>query len=369
MRARRDRDRHRDRERDRRGDDRRRSRSRERDRRDDRPHDADDRERGREEKREDRGERATEAPREAGKTEVRLGQAPVNLHLAATHAALPPPKDVGRALEPVSIEVKLQELKKSKEDAAKPVFMTKAQRQQAALERLEQDRKDRERAQEEARKQREEMQRELRAERDAERRGQRGQREEERARERERERRAAAGEGEAGEAVISEKELQVVKARYLGVGKIKKKVVKVTDKHRFAFDWEASEDTSADVNPLYSKKHEAQLLFGRGLRAGIDMREQKKKSTYVENLEAVREKIAAEGGGEVDGEERAQQEEMKQKLKEAYASRAKFSEDKKMALPGQHWSEKPLTGIILYLCVRSRALSYTYDNARLHIGI
>ena len=132
MRARRDRDRHRDRERDRRGDDRRRSRSRERDRRDDRPHDADrERERGREEKREDRGEKAAEAPREAGKTEVRLGQAPVNLHLAATHAALPPPKDVGRALEPVSIEVKLQELKKSKEDAAKPVFMTKAQRQRA----------------------------------------------------------------------------------------------------------------------------------------------------------------------------------------------------------------------------------------------
>ena len=106
--------------------------------------------------------------------------------------------------------------------------------------------------------------------------------------------------------------------------------------------------------------NQAELLFGRGLRAGIDMREQKKKSTYVENLEAVREKIAAEGGGEADGEERAQQEEMKQKLKEAYASRAKFSEDKKMALPGQHWSEKPLTGIILYLCVRSRALSYTY---------
>ena len=35
----------------------------------------------------------------------------------------------------------------------------------------------------------------------------------------------------------------------------------------------------------------SQLLFGRGLRAGIDMREQKKKSTYVENLEAVRDKV------------------------------------------------------------------------------
>ena len=29
------------------------------------------------------------------------------------------------------------------------------------------------------------------------------------------------------------------------------------------------QDTSNDVNPLYSNKHEAQLLFGRGLRAGI----------------------------------------------------------------------------------------------------
>jgi len=39
--------------------------------------------------------------------------------------------------EPVSIEVKLQELKKNKEDAAKPVFLTKEQRQKKALERLE----------------------------------------------------------------------------------------------------------------------------------------------------------------------------------------------------------------------------------------
>jgi len=30
------------------------------------------------------------------------------------------------------------------------------------------------------------------------------------------------------------------------------------------------------------------------------------------------------------------------KMKAAYAARAKFSEDKKMALPGQHWSEKKL---------------------------
>ena len=204
--------------------------------------------------------------------EIKFAPRAVN-PLLADEAALPPPKDAKKMGEPVSIEEKLQELKKSKEDAAKPVFLTKEQRQKLALERLEEERRAREQAQEEARKMREQMQKELRADRDAERRGQRSQRELERERERERERekerRARAGEPEPEEPVISEKELQVVKARYLGVGKVKKKVVKVTDKHRFAFDWEASEDTSADVNPLYSQKHEAQLLFGRGLRAGI----------------------------------------------------------------------------------------------------
>ena len=78
---------------------------------------------------------------------------------------------------------------------------------------------------------REQMQKDLRADRDAERRGQRSQREiereKERERERERERRAKAGEPPLEEPVISDKELAVVKARYLGVGKIKKKVVKV----------------------------------------------------------------------------------------------------------------------------------------------
>ena len=47
----------------------------------------------------------------------------------------------------MSIEDKLWELKKSKEDAAKPVFMTKQERQQAALARLEQDRNERQKAQ------------------------------------------------------------------------------------------------------------------------------------------------------------------------------------------------------------------------------
>ena len=176
-----------------------------------------------------------------GKVEIKFAPRAVNPMLA-NDAPLPPPKEVKRMGEPVSIEEKLLQLKKSKEDAAKPVFLTKQQREQLALQRMEEQRKEREKAAEEARKMREQMQKDLRADREAERRGQRSQREiereKERERERERERRAAAGEPEPEEPVISDKELAVVKARYLGVGKIKKKVVKVTDKHRFAFDWE-----------------------------------------------------------------------------------------------------------------------------------
>ena len=64
-----------------------------------------------------------------------------------------------------------------------------------------------------------------------------------------------------------------VRNSYLGVKK-KKKVLKISEKFRFSFDWHADEDTSVDLNPIYEKKHEALLLFGRGLRGGIDRREQ-----------------------------------------------------------------------------------------------
>jgi ATP-dependent RNA helicase DDX23/PRP28 len=37
------------------------------------------------------------------------------------------------------------------------------------------------------------------------------------------------------------------------------------------FEWDASEDTAADHNPLYKDRHEVQL-FGRGQIAGIDLK-------------------------------------------------------------------------------------------------
>lgn len=35
----------------------------------------------------------------------------------------------------------------------------------------------------------------------------------------------------------------------------KKKIVKASDKFRFNFDWDAKEDTSKDLNPLYNSLH------------------------------------------------------------------------------------------------------------------
>jgi ATP-dependent RNA helicase DDX23/PRP28 len=62
----------------------------------------------------------------------------------------------------------------------------------------------------------------------------------------------------------------------------KKRVIKPSEKFRFSFGWENTEDTSRDMNTLYQSPHEARLLFGRGFLAGIDRREQKKAAVAHE---------------------------------------------------------------------------------------
>jgi len=52
-----------------------------------------------------------------------------------------------------------------------------------------------------------------------------------------------------------EKELALIKAQYLGGEKKKKKVLKGAEKFKFNFDWEAGDDTSRDLNPLYNQTH------------------------------------------------------------------------------------------------------------------
>jgi len=96
-----------------------------------------------------------------------------------------------------------------------------------------------------------------------------------------------------------------------------------------------NEDTSRDLNPLYQDRPESALLFGRGRRAGIDVREQQQQNEFYENLvaqrlaeqekirkkekkerkrqrQAEREAAAAAGGGgdnpEADREEKSEDE-------------------------------------------------------------
>lgn len=52
-----------------------------------------------------------------------------------------------------------------------------------------------------------------------------------------------------------QRELELIKQQYLGGERAKKKVLKATERMKFVFDWDADEDTSRDLNPLYQNLH------------------------------------------------------------------------------------------------------------------
>lgn len=84
-----------------------------------------------------------------------------------------------------------------------------------------------------------------------------------------------------------EKELEVIRSHYLGGPAKKRRILKPSEKYSnlFKMDWDADEDTSKDdVNPLYSNRVKLNPLFGRGLIGGIDPREQRKNSTFMDAL-------------------------------------------------------------------------------------
>ncbi|XP_070052131.1 DEAD-box ATP-dependent RNA helicase 21-like [Nicotiana tabacum] len=92
-----------------------------------------------------------------------------------------------------------------------------------------------------------------------------------------------------------EKEVETTKEYYLGPEKPKKR--EIINKSRFSFDWAHSEDTSRDISSLYQNPHEPGLLFGRGFRAGIDRKEQKKLAARTKRdlLEEIRKRNGIEG--------------------------------------------------------------------------
>uniref|UniRef100_A0A7N0SW16 DEAD-box ATP-dependent RNA helicase 21 n=1 Tax=Kalanchoe fedtschenkoi TaxID=63787 RepID=A0A7N0SW16_KALFE len=248
---------------------------------------------------------------------------------------------------------------KSSASDMKPVFLTKAQREQLALQRRQEATADQKRRSQQMldearaehsakpdadsdsrhhhrdhRESDRDRKRERDRERDRERERERERESDRRRREREREEEAKAREQARLDKLAErerEKELDAIKEQYLGSKKPKKRVIKPSEKFRFSFDWENTEDTSRDMNSLYQNPHEARLLFGRGFRAGMDRREQKKLA--AKNEKEIRDELRKKEGIEEKPEEAAAQ-----KLKEA-AAELYDTFDMKV---DRHWSQKKL---------------------------
>ncbi len=130
---------------------------------------------------------------------------------------------------------------------------------------------------------------------------------------------AAANSGDHNEK-DKEKELNAIKDRYLGVVKRKRRMRRLNER-KFVFDWDATEDTSVDYNPIYKERHQIQF-FGRGHVAGIDIKAQKKDQSkfYGDLLEKRR------------TESEKEQEKVRLKKEKKKEDKQKWGD--------RHWSEK-----------------------------
>lgn len=151
--------------------------------------------------------------------------------------------------------------------------------------------------------------------------------------------------------LVSEREKQAIKDKYLGKTAPKKKVVKASEKFakNYQFDWEATEDTSADLNPLYAKKLDVNLLFGRGYRAGVDLREQRKHNSFLNELAEKRQReqrLADEANGALSKEDVAERQRERARAMRSMQDREKAlvreMASREAQTMGTHWSEKAL---------------------------
>ncbi|KAJ1655159.1 mRNA splicing protein prp28 [Dispira simplex] len=122
--------------------------------------------------------------------------------------------------------------------------------------------------------------------------------------------------------VVSEKESQIIRERYIG-GESTRRRSRRKNERKLLFDWDASEDTSQDYNELY--QHRVQhSLFGRGHIGGIDPKQQsKERGEFYRSL--------AEQRRTNQDKDRAEGLEQAEKQREA---RARWDD--------RHWSAKSL---------------------------
>lgn len=216
---------------------------------------------------------------------------------------------------PLSLEDLLKKKEEENEAKSRPVFLTKAQRQDLALQRRREE-------VESQKKTTERMHRAQEFQVDATRarlyngkhQGNNGNvnhrnRGEEERQGRERQR-----------------ELERIKQQYLGVEQTKRKAGNKRNRNAFVFNWDNAEDTSGDV---YDRSHEATLLFGRGMRAGMDRREQKKVAAKVVT-EAIKKSRSLHGESETGDD-------LKRALERAVRADRYDGADMSIA---KHWSEK-----------------------------
>jgi ATP-dependent RNA helicase DDX23/PRP28 len=256
--------------------------------------------------------------------------------LAAPPLPPPPAADSAARKEPLSLEALLKQRREEEERAARPVFMSKAQREEAALTRRRAE-ADAQRARADAARaglpgappppprdgrdagRRDDARRD--DWRDGRGRDARGGRvppppREDAAARAERERQA---------------ELAAIKAIYLGGGADAappKKPARTQDRFKFTFDWDASEDTTRSALPPLAAPGgaEAPLLFGRGFRAGADRPAQRAAARAAGAS-------AGAGGAGGAGARRA-----------AADARADRRDAAGMAVDA-HWSDKPLAAM------------------------
>ncbi|CEO97006.1 RNA helicase [Plasmodiophora brassicae] len=125
------------------------------------------------------------------------------------------------------------------------------------------------------------------------------------------------------------KEMALIKSSYLGK-KEKKKKRRATgaSRSKFMFEWDTGEDTSADLNPLYNRRHDVALGFGRGYIAGIDREQQRSQSHRLYE--------------QIDEKRR----EFLDKVKDAEKVAARNEKDRlkaeKRVAASRHWSDKTL---------------------------
>ncbi|XP_063808791.1 probable ATP-dependent RNA helicase DDX23 [Pseudophryne corroboree] len=229
--------------------------------------------------------------------------------------------DKKKKFKPLSLEELLAKKKKEEEAESKPKFLSKAEREAEALKRRQMQVEEQQKFIEDERKRRKQFQ-------DVGRRMMEDPQERERRERRERmERENNGNEDDEGRIKVREekdktKELQAIKERYLGGIKKRRRTRHLNDR-KFVFEWDASEDTSIDYNPLYKERHHVQLL-GRGFIAGIDLKQQKREqSRFYGDLMEKRRTL----------EEKEQEEVRLRKVRKKEA---------KQRWDDRHWSQKKL---------------------------